>query len=107
MANLRMLDMQIIDHLFQQPENPGYVLDFSNRTFASFFTEELDVDIDDVSYAKDGTSKLRRLKCYLRTVDNDAATRALNALWSYREIRRQREGREGVSPMPMGSFFNF
>jgi hypothetical protein len=37
----------------------------------------------------DGTSKRRRLKCYLRTVDNDAATRALNALWDYREMRRQ------------------
>jgi hypothetical protein len=94
MANLRMLDMQVIDELFQRPGNPGYVLDFSDRTFANFFAEELDVDIDDPSYAKDGTSKLRRLKCYLRTVDSDAAMRALNALWSYREMRRQREGRE-------------
>jgi hypothetical protein len=94
MANLRMLDMQVIDDLFQRPHNPGYVLDFSDRTFAIFFAQELDIDIDDPIYAKDGTSKLRRLKCYLRTVNNDAATRALSALWNYREIRRQREGRE-------------
>jgi Restriction endonuclease len=92
MAKLRMLDMQVIDDLFQRLDNPGYVLDFSDRTFASFFADELDVDIDDPSYAKDGTSKLRRLKCHLRTVDNDAAIRALNALWRYREMRRQRDG---------------
>ena len=89
MANIRMLDMQVIDDLFQRPDNPGYVLDFSDRTFAIFFSQELDVDIDDPAYAKEGTSKLRRLKCYLRTVDNDAATRALKALWDYRELRRQ------------------
>ena len=29
MANLRMLDMQVIDDLFQRPNDPGYVLDFS------------------------------------------------------------------------------
>jgi hypothetical protein len=47
MANIRMLDIQVIDELFQRPDNPGYVLDFSDRTFAIFFSEELDADIDD------------------------------------------------------------
>jgi hypothetical protein len=89
MVNIRMLDMQVIDELFQRAGNPGYVLDFSDRTFTIFFAQELDVDIDDPMYAKDGTSKLRRLKCYLRTVDSDAAARALKALWDYRETRRQ------------------
>src|SRR6266699_505241 len=89
MANLRMLDMQVIDDLFQPPGKPGYVLDFSDRTFAIFFGQELNVEIDDPVYAADGTSKLRRLKCYLRTVDNDTATRTLKALWDYREMRRQ------------------
>lgn len=84
-----MLDMQVIDDLFQRHNDPGYVLDFSNRTFTVFFTQELNVDIDDPTYAADGTSKLRRLKCYLRTVDNDAAVRTLKALWDYREMRRR------------------
>ena len=88
MAIIRMLDMQVIDELFQRPDNPGYVLDFSDRTFAIFFSQELNI-IDDPAYSKDGTSKLRRLKCYLRTVENDAAAEALQALWDYREMRRQ------------------
>lgn len=96
MANIRMLDMQVIDELFQRPDNPGYVLDFSDRTFAIFFSQELNVDIDDPVYTKDGTSKLRRLKCYLRTVENDAAAQALQALWDYREMRR-RNGEERVA----------
>jgi hypothetical protein len=65
------------------------VLDFSDRTFSIFFSQELNVDIDDPVYSKDGTSKLRRLKCYLRTVENDAAAQALQTLWDYREMRRQ------------------
>jgi hypothetical protein len=52
--------MQVIDDLFQPPGKPGYVLDFSNRTFAIFFAQELNVEIDDPVYAADGTSKLRR-----------------------------------------------
>ncbi len=99
-----MLDMQVIDDLFQRPGNPGYVLDFSDRTFRNFFAEELDVDIDNPIYEKDGTSKQRRLKCYLRTVDNEAATRALNALWNYREMRRQREGGEERTGNAHGRF---
>jgi Restriction endonuclease len=93
MANLRMLDLQVIDDLFQRPGNPGYVLDFSDRTFTFFFAQELDVDIDDPAYAKDGQSKMRRFKCYLNTVDADAATHALNAVWDYRGMKRQKEGR--------------
>jgi hypothetical protein len=50
MANLRMLDMQIVDDLFQPSDKPGYVLDFSDRTFSRFFADELNVDIDDNAY---------------------------------------------------------
>jgi Restriction endonuclease len=93
MANLRMLDMKIVDDLFQPPDNRGYVLDFSDRTFSRFFADELNVDIDDNAYQRDGTSKLKRLKCYLQTVSDEAAIVALRALWNYREMKRQRDGK--------------
>jgi hypothetical protein len=102
MANIRMLDMQVIDDLFQRDGNPGYVLDFSDRTFGIFFQQELNVDIDDQAYAKEGGSKLKRLKCFLRTVDNDTATRTLRALWDYREMRRH--GAEDRAPNAHGRF---
>jgi len=64
MANLRTIDMIVVDDLFQPPGKPGYVLDFSDRTFAMFFAEELNVDINDPAYATNGTSKLKRLRCF-------------------------------------------
>ncbi len=94
MPNIRSLDMLLIDDLFQPPGKPGYVLNFSDRTFAAFFAEELDIDIDGPAYAKNGTSKLRRLKCLLQTVNKATAIRSLNALWEYREATRQRFGQE-------------
>ena len=38
------MDMRIIDRVFEM--EGGYVLDFSNQTFAEFFHDEFDVDID-------------------------------------------------------------
>ena len=39
------MDMPILDEVFVMGD--GFVLNFSNRTFADFFREELQVDIDD------------------------------------------------------------
>jgi hypothetical protein len=92
MPNIRSIDMTIIDDLFDM--GSGYVLNFSDRTFAQFFAEELNVDIDDPVYAKNGTSKAKRLRCFLQTGDKATVARTLNALWEYREMLRQRAGRE-------------
>lgn len=102
MSDLRTLDMRIVDDLFQPVEKIGYVLDFSDRTFSSFFAEELNVDIDDATYSRNGTSKLKRLKCYLQTVSNDAAVAAIKALWNYREITRTRNGYDEHVKNPEG-----
>jgi len=81
--------MMLVDDLFEAG-NPGYVLDFSNKTFANFFARELGVDIYDDAYAKNGTSKANRLRCYLQSVDAKATAQALKALWEYREALHQR-----------------
>ena len=92
MPNIRTLDMQLVDQLFEM--NGGYVLDFSDRTMAIFFAEELNVDIDDPAYQDNGTSKAKRLRCYLNKVDLATAVKTLQALWEYREARRKDRGRE-------------
>lgn len=48
MPNIRSLDMKLVDDLFEM--GSGYVLDSSDRTMATFFVEELNVDIDDPAY---------------------------------------------------------
>jgi hypothetical protein len=67
-------------------------LDFSDRTFSQFFGE-IDINIDDPRYRLDGTSKGKRLRCFLRTADKDCVCRALEALWEYRETIRGRAGK--------------
>lgn len=78
MPNIRTLDMQFLDEVFQM--GAGYVLDFSDRTMARFFAEELNVDIDDRAYHENGTSKAKRLRCYLNKVDLATSVKTLQAL---------------------------
>jgi hypothetical protein len=92
MGNIRAIDMLHLDDVFEM--HGGYVLNFSDRTFAQFFAEELNLDIDDPSYARNGGSKAKRLRTLLQTADKQLVVRALNALWEYREITRQRAEKE-------------
>lgn len=91
MVNLRTTEMLFVEELFGM--GGGYVLDFSNQSFARFFADELSVNIEDPRYARDGTSKAKRLRCFLQTVDKSLAGRTLEALWEYREAIRLRENK--------------
>jgi len=55
------------------------------------FAEEVNIDIGAPLYARNGSSKGKRLRCLLQTVDKPTAVRTLKALWEYREALRQRE----------------
>ncbi len=87
MNSLRSIELSLIDEIFRGGEK-GYVLDFSNRTFTDFFARELDIDIDAPEYAVDGTSKGKRLRCFLGQVDDGTAARTLRILWEHREALR-------------------
>lgn len=98
MSTIRPIDMKLLEDLFDSGQGAGYVLDFSDRTFRDFFADELNIDIDDQVYAKDGRSKGKRLRCFLRTVDSATAVRTLKSLWEYREaLRIDRKKEEWVS----------
>jgi hypothetical protein len=56
MADLKHSDIRIIDEAFQA--DPGYVLNFSDRTFAEYFDDEFGVDIDESKYRAGGGSKM-------------------------------------------------
>jgi hypothetical protein len=86
MAHIRHLDMMLLDQLFDM--EGGYVLDFSDRTMARFFATELNIDIDDPAYRRNGSSKAKRLRCFLETVEVREAVRVLQALWEYRKALR-------------------
>lgn len=102
MSSLRSVDLSLIDEVLRGGEK-GYVLDFSNRTFSDFFVRELDIDIDAPAYATDGGSKAKRLRCFLRKVDNGTAARALRVLWEHREALRGTEDSDSF-PRAAGQF---
>ncbi|WOD29592.1 restriction endonuclease [Alloalcanivorax xenomutans] len=76
--------MRFVDDLVDFIRGPGFVLDFSDRSFADFFASELEVDIDDPRYAANGGSKGKRLRYFLQNCDDATAVRVLEALWEYR-----------------------
>lgn len=89
MPNIRSIDMLFLEDLLGM--GGGYVLNFSDRTFSQFFADELNCDIDDPSYAVNGRSKGKRLRCFLQVADIPTVVRALKALWEYREAVRARD----------------
>ena len=94
MSSLRPIDFRTIEELVEFVRGRGYVLDFSDATFSEFFAVELDVDIDDPVYAEGGTSKGKRLRCFLSKVDNATAARTLQALSEYRREHLYSTGNE-------------
>ena len=94
MSDVRTLDIRLLDEAFEMQS--GYVLDFSDRTMGNFFLEELNLDIDDPKWTREGTSKAKRLRYFLRTVDNATAARTIRSLWEYRQtFCKRNEGDDG------------
>lgn len=99
MASLRSLDMLTVDDLFIKD---GYVLKFSDASYATFFREELNVNIDDQRYRAEGSSKGKRLRYFLRSAENALAIQALKVLWEYREALRKRAREDESVPNAHG-----
>jgi len=91
MEQLRPVELKLVDELFGM--SSGYVLDFNNRTFAEFFRREVGIDIYDNAYAINGASKGKYLRAFLTVGQPRAITRALGALWEYRETDRVGRGK--------------
>jgi len=91
MEQLRPVELKVIDELFGM--SSGYVLDFTNSTFADFFRHEVGIDIYDNAYGIYGGSKGRHLRAFLTIGQPRAIVRALAALWEYREMDRITQAR--------------
>jgi hypothetical protein len=68
MTNIRSIDMILIDDMFEM--GGGFVPEFSDRTSANFFAEELNVDIDEPKYSRNGGSKAKRLWYFFQAVNS-------------------------------------
>lgn len=61
----------------------GYVLSFSDRTFADFVMDSTGLDIDDPRYCRGGTSKANRLRTFWNEEQNPVIGKLLNDLVNY------------------------
>lgn len=83
MNRLTQADLNAVAKLVDFVRGPGYVLDFTDRTFRQFFGA-MKIDIDDNKYAVAGTSKGKRLRTLLESEDDATCARVLKALWDHR-----------------------
>jgi hypothetical protein len=82
MSVLSPTDIRLIEELFET--GGGYVLDFTNRSFSDFF-RHIGIDIDSRTYSEEGGSKGKRLRRFFLISSKATTSKALSALWEYRE----------------------
>lgn len=90
MVALLRQDRRVIEDLLGM--SGGYVMDLSNREFATLIMDELSIDGEAPIYAARGGSKANRLRAILSEANADEAARLLRALWEHREHRRWTPG---------------
>lgn len=76
-----MLERECLEELFGM--GSGYVLDFSNRTFAEFFRESARIDIYSEKYAANGDSKAKRLRAFIELEADALVGKTLSDLLEY------------------------
>lgn len=96
MSNIKASEIRVIDRVLVM--ETGYVLDFSDRTIAEFFLDELNIDFNDPRFAVNGTSKAKRLRTFLQTVDKATAARTLRELLKCRSTIYKVTGRKDDVP---------
>ncbi|NSY39096.1 abortive phage resistance protein [Leisingera sp. ANG59] len=69
----------------------GYPLDFSNKTLAEFFEDEIGENLYDDKFSFKGTSKANRIRAFLEFSSARQAARLLKALWKHRNTERNAE----------------
>lgn len=76
---------QIIEWFCPQP---GYVLDFSNKSFAEFFEDHFEINIYADAFSEKGTSKFNRLLSFIELSPPHLVIELLQLLWSRRNKER-------------------
>lgn len=81
------LDMRLVDEVFGMDQ--GYVLDFTDASFNQFVKAAFDIDVTAWIYTRDGTSKAKRFRAFIRAVVPGAQAEILRKFWTYRQRRAE------------------
>jgi hypothetical protein len=83
MSSLTMRDKRVLEDVLGM--GSGYVLNFSDQTFADFVHEAVDVEIRGDEYTINGSSKAKKLRAFWDIESDYLVGRLLNALIDYAE----------------------
>lgn len=92
MVNLRRSEISIIESFVSWPRGLGYVLDYSDRTFAEFFEDDLRIDIEQDRFHSRGNSKRQRLVSFCLQEPDLVVLKALRLLYDERKSLENKFG---------------
>jgi len=90
MSSLKAIEKRVLEDLFEM--GSGYVLDFSNNTFAEFFRETVNLDIYKEKYAFNGDSKAKRLRAFWEIESDTLVSKVLSGLIEILQYNASRKG---------------
>lgn len=82
MSTLKMHEKAVFEKLF---DRSGWVLDFNDAKFAAFFREH-NVNIEDLKYHFNGSSKMKRLRAFWEIEPDPLVGKVILALLQYAEV---------------------
>lgn len=91
MSSLKTIEKKYLGDLLDVTS--GYVLEFSNETFAEFFRDNVNINIYDKKYTTYGESKGKRLKSFWDQESDNLVGTALLAMldvWKYEQSRNNK-----------------
>ena len=87
MPKLKRSEMRMLDAIFDM--TGGYCLDFSDRTMAEFFEDELGIEIYQATYSYNGGSKAKHVRAFIEVEDGYTVAQLLRKLWAHRQSLSQ------------------
>lgn len=96
MSSLKAIEKRVFEDLFGMAS--GYVLDFSNNSFAEFFRETANIDIYAPKYDFNGDSKAKRLRAFWETEPDALVGKVLSGLLEVWQYNAERNGQTNDSP---------
>ena len=82
MPKLKRTEMRLIDSIFDM--EGGYCLNFTDRTMAEFFEDEIGIEIYQDKYSFNGRSKAKHVRAFIEIENNYAVSNFLKKLWDYK-----------------------
>ncbi len=83
MANLGPRERRILEHFLQM--GSGYVLDFSDRTYADFFRDEIGIEIYQDKYMEFGSSKAKLMRGFWKVEDTKIIGKLVKKMIQYQK----------------------